>query len=508
MNPIKIIDSFLNQITMYRLVLYYLIGLLLVSLVLSIFGVIPYSPFSIIYTTFFLIAMAWITNTIFALVFRAQTNLESVYITALILALILSPAGSVSELIFLGWVAVLSMASKYILVIGKKHIFNPVAIAIAITAYTINQSASWWIATLPMFPFVLFGGLLVTRKVRRFDLVATFIAIATLTVAILSVFKGADPVSVMRKMFVDSPILFFAFAMLTEPLTSPPTRTLQILYGTLVGVLFAPQLHIGAFYTTPEIALLVGNIFSFIVSPKDKLILVLKERVQRAPDIYDFIFTTSKKIHFKAGQYMEWTLAHKSPDARGTRRFFSLASSPTESELVVGVRFYTPASSYKRALLSLNENTPIVASQLSGDFTLPKDPSRKLVFIAGGIGITPFRSIVKYLVDQNDRRSAILIYSNKTSSEIVYKDVFDEAALKLGLKTIYTLTDSTKTPPNWTGHVGRITPELIKAEIPDYAERLFYLSGPRSMVVAYEEVLQTLGVRGRNIKTDYFPGFV
>ena len=159
-------------------------------------------------------------------------------------------------------------------------------------------------------------------------------------------------------------------------------------------------------------------------------------------------------------------------------------------------------------MANLDQNTPIVASQLAGDFTLPKDPKQKLVFIAGGIGITPFRSMIKYLIDINQKRDIVLFYACKTQNEIVYQDVFNEAQEKLGIQTIYTITDKTAVPESWDKKVGRIDAKMIMQEIPDYQERMFYLSGPQSMINSFEKTLQEVGIKRKKIKKDYFPGFV
>ena len=84
---------------------------------------------------------------------------------------------------------------------------------------------------------------------------------------------------------------------------------------------------------------------------------------------------------------------------------------------------------------------------------------------------------------------------------------FDAARQQLGIKTIYTLTDKTRAPKYWNGAVGHITPEMIKKEAPDYANCLFYLSGPNAMVTSFEETLVRMGVSERQIKKDFFPGF-
>lgn len=504
---LKSVDDILNQITMYRLVLYVLIFFLVVATFLSFFKILPFVPTALIFSALFLVGVAWVTNKIFAKTFGAATNFESVYITALILALIISPPRTFVDVSFLFWAAVIAASSKYILAVGKKHLFNPTAFSVAVTAFALGKSASWWVGTTWMLPAVLIGGLLIVRKTKRTDLVFSFLFVALVTILGLSMLRGSNLVPVAKQTLLGSPLLFFAFIMLTEPLTTPPTNFLQTLYGGLVGFLFAPQIHLGSFYTTPEIALLVGNFFSYLVSPKKKLILKLKERIQVGQDIYDFIFHPQEKLAFVPGQYLEWTLPQKNLDSRGNRRYFTLASSPTEEDLRIGVKFYEKPSSFKQALAGMTSQNEIVASQITGDFTLPKNKDQKLVFIAGGIGITPFRSMIKYLLDKGERRTITLFYSCKTANEFVYQDVFTAAASQLGVKTIYVLSDKTQVPPNWGGKVGFIDEQMIKTEVPDYLERGFYLSGPHSMVDAFQTVLKQMGLKNSQIKVDFFPGY-
>lgn len=492
---------------MYRLVLYYLIVLLVVAIIFSFLGFLSYNPIALIFTASILVLVSWISNSVFAGIFKAQINIESAYITALILALIITPVmpSNLMDVSFLVWVAAWSMATKYIFAISKKHIFNPVALAVALTAFTIGQSATWWIGgSIPMLAFVVLGGLLITRKIHRFDLVLSFFIAALVTITAFSI---QNPISAITKTILHTPIFFLAFVMLTEPLTTPPAKSLRIIYGALVGFLFAPAVHLGSIYSTPELALLVGNIFSYLVSPKGKYILKLKSKKEVGAGTYDFIFGFDKKIKFRPGQYMEWTLGHAHSDNRGNRRYFTIASSPTENDLRLGVKFYNNPSSFKKKLLSMDQEDDIVAAQLSGDFVLPKDEKRKIAFIAGGIGITPFRSMVKYLLDNNEKRSIVLLYSNRTISDIAYKEIFDQAKEQLVIQTIYTLTDKNSIPPSWSGQRGFINEQMILDEIPDYGERLFYVSGPRSLVTAAEKALLNLGLTKSQIKTDFFSGF-
>lgn len=447
-------------------------------------------------------AVAWVTNKTFAFIFKVPANPESVFISSLILCLIITPGNSYQGLIFLGGAGFLAMASKFICAINKKHIFNPAAFAVVMTALMLNKQASWWVGNSLMMPVVLLGGLLVVRKIKRFKVVASFFIVSLLFILGFSFFKGNDLTIVVKATIFDSPMIFFALVMLTEPLTTPPTKVLQIIYGGIVGL--------GYFYFTPEVSLVLGNIFSYLVSPKERLILTLHQKIQLSRDSYEFIFEQKEKktpLKFEPGQYMEWTLHHKNPDSRGLRRYFTIAASPLEPNLRIGVKISPNSSSFKKSLLHFRPGSEIVASELAGEFILPKDPSKKLCFIAGGIGVTPYRSIIKYLIDTDQKRDIILLYSNKKAEDIVYKDIFDTAFKKIGLKTVYLLTDKTSIPKGWNGKVGYIDAKVIQEEIPDYKDRIFYISGPHSMVDIFERTLKGMDLSGVQIKVDYFPGY-
>ena len=479
---------------MYRLVLYYLTGLLVLAILFGTFGILSIHPLNLIFSTIIILAACWITNLIFAKSFNAQTNVESVYITALILALLISPVTytNYAGIGFILFASAWAMGSKFIFAVHQKHIFNPAAFGIALSALFLNQGATWWAGgSVVLLPFVFFGGLLIVRKIHRFDLVISFSVVAILTIIATS--GGAIATPLTQALFY-SPFFFLAFVMLTEPLTMPATRVGRIFYGALVGLLFAPAVHLGSFYFTPELALLAGNLFVYFISPEGRFTLELTSIRELASGTYEFIFKPDFSFAFNPGQYLEWTLSHTPSDSRGNRRYFTIASSPTENEVRLGVKFYEPASSFKRALAKMKMGDTISVSHLAGDFVLPKDQKKKLAFIAGGIGITPFRSQVKYLMDTKDPRSVIMLYANKSPSEIAYKELFDEASQKIGMKTVYTS--------------GRMDPRMIEEAIPDYKERLFYISGPRGMVESYKKSLRDLGVSRFNIKTDYFPGFV
>ena len=502
------IDSFIDRITMYKLLRYYLACLLILALVLSFGGSLPFSPWALIVCTLWSLAVCRISNQLFSRFFHAPVGSDSATITSFILSLIITPRLDTLGILFVTAAAGLAMASKYVLTIRRKHVFNPAAIAVVLTSFGAMQTASWWVGSTVMVPFVIVGGLLIVRKIRRERMVATFLATTTVATGLFTYVAGGSVTAGLKHMALSSAIWFLGCVMLTEPATTPPTDSKQLWYAALVGVLMPPQVHVFSVYASPELALVIGNIFSYMVSSKQRLFPLLKEKLTVAANTTDFVFDPGARFSYQPGQYMEWTLPHNSIDARGDRRYFTLASSPTEAEIRIGVKFYENGSSYKKALLDMETSTPIVAAQLAGDFTLPKDPLKKVAFIAGGIGITPVRSMVKFLTDTRDRRPAVVLYSVRTQEDIAYAPIFDAAHRQIGLKTVYVLSDE-RIPsgqPNVYGAT-RITPEIILKEIPDHRERIFYLSGTHQMVTGMATTLRRLGVPRSHIKTDYFPGY-
>ncbi len=504
----KYVDKFLNGITMYKLVSFGLTALAVIAVILGFVGVLPYGGISLICSLLILSIVCYGTNYVFAKAFNVQTNSESYIITAFILFFITFPPESLRGALLLAIVAFIAMASKYILAINKKHVFNPAAVSVFLVGIFGVSVVAWWVGSSVMFTPVAILGLLILRKLRRFQMFGSFLITAFVSVFLIGFSASGNLIDILSQVFLSGPMIFFGSIMLTEPLTTPPTKRLQILYGAIVGILYGLQFNFGILYSTPELALIIGNLFSYIVSPRARLVLTLVSKNKLSADIYEFVWKSNEKLSFKAGQYLEWTLGHSGADMRGNRRFFTIAASPTEENLKLGVKFYDNSSSFKKKLSSLVPGNTIIASQLAGEFTLPKDSSRKLAFIAGGIGVTPFRSIAKDLSDRGDVRDAILLFSNKTANDIVYKDIFDAAREKAGLKTIHVIGDLAPTQVRPEYRTGMITEEMIRQEIPDFNERIFYISGPHGMVSAFEDILKKLGVKRSDIKVDFFPGFV
>jgi glycine betaine catabolism B len=507
MNVLHKIDNFLNNFTMYRVILYGLIIMVFNSIIFGIFGIIPYDGFSLLISSLILTAACYLTNHIFARIFKATVNIESSFITALLLFFLMQPIDDVLGALLLVAVGTIAMASKYILALNKKHIFNPVAIAALVLSFNPYTLAIWWVGTPVMLPITIIVGFLTVRKIRRFNLFFSYLIAAYFSILLFAYLNNVRGIDLFTQQFTSWPLIYFGAFMLTEPLTTPPTKKLQIIYGILVGILFGMPLNLGVVYSSPELALVIGNIFSHIVSPKKNLLLKLSEKIKLAPDIYGFKFKSDQQFNFIPGQYLEWTLPHHNPDSRGNRRYFTIASSPQSQEIELGVKISENSSSYKKALQSMNLGDKLFASHLSGDFTLNEAKNEKLVFIAGGIGVTPFKSIIEYLNNSKQKKDVTLMYACADPSEFVYKELFENAGNQIGLKTIYVLTRPENAPKDWTGKTGRINEQMIREEIPDFKDRAFFLSGPNAMVQGYKQLLASLGIPKNQIITDYFPGF-
>ncbi len=482
----KLLNNFLNSITMYRLMLYYLLALVVYSAILGFFNVIPYSGFDILINAVFLVTVCRFSNELLGKLFKAPTNIESSLITGLILSLIFGPGNFQSIWLTLTIAGISAMAAKYLLAWKGRHIFNPAAFGAVFVAVVLQQGASWWVGSLYMMPALFLGGLLILKKTSRFQLVGVFMISALIISFILN---GSFSLGQLY------PLIFFSTVMLIEPLTSAYKFKDQVIYGGLVPVLFNLYGLLSA--TIPlELALLTGNIYAYVINKSFRQALKLKGRINESGDVISFLFEGNKKINFEAGQYLEWTYVHPKPDSRGVRRSFTISSSPTENFVMLSTKFSEKSSTFKTALSDMKEGDAITVSNLQGEFTLPKDQNMKLCFIAGGIGITPFRSMAKYMLDNSQKRDVVLLYSNKTSEDIVFKDIFDLVS-NLGWKIIYVNTDKD----------GYIDGKMIKQKVPDFKVRQFYTSGPEPMVEAFEEMLYKMGLNKRQVKKDYFPGY-
>lgn len=480
-----LIDRINDRFTSYRLVLYYLLALLAWAVLGSFFRQVPYSWHVILVSAVIITGVCYLSNKSISVFMNIPSNRESWLITALILVLVLTPVTDGKSLAAAAAAGVAAMASKYILTFRMSHIFNPAALGAFIAGRILHVYPAWWVGTKFITPIVVIGGILVLRKVRRYQMVGIFLTFYLLYL----IFYGSGGTHLLWLEIISTQILFFAIVMLTEPSTSPASAKWYIPYALLVALFYS----FTEFKLSPEEALLAGNIFTFIFAANRRYELKFIRRIKEAEGIYSYIFSLPPKLSFSPGQYMEFTLTQRRSDSRGNRRYLSLSSSPTEPGLMFTVKEPDKPSAFKQSLAGLKPGEKVLASRVAGSFTLPKDTGRKLAFLAGGVGITPFRSMIKNVIDKDERRDIALLYSADSPAELSYRDLFGKAAAS-GLKTSY-ITE------------GHIDEARIRQLLPDYRQMLFYISGPYGFVNAVESSLLRLGVSYDNIVTDYFPGY-
>ncbi len=497
---------------MYRTVSIALGFLTVVGILYGFIGLVEYSGLEQLLAVTVAIGVAMVVNLLCSKLWRVSVNMESAFITALIIHFLLIPAqwGDFVGNFILAVVVVLATVSKYVFAWHKQHIVNPAAIGVVLVALAYELfpipgyfEASWWVGQSVFFIPLLLAGSLVVMKVRKWTPVIAFLGVGFL-VYLYEEWKFYGEIPAPEAFWLSGPSLFLAFFMLTEPFTMPPTKRLQFGYGALVGFISQTTLFLSfGIKMVPELALVIGNLLFYPSTLRRKLILPLATVREVAKETFEFAFTKPGTMRFRAGQYLEWMLPHDLPDSRGIRRYFTIASSPVDPLLRITLRIGETVSSYKQQLKKMKPGDTIIASQLAGDFLLPRDIKRKVAMVAGGIGVTPFLSHIDYMQTKSvPKHNTVLFYCNNTAAEIAYRDRLQAVSNIIPLQVVHVLAKE-KTPPYEHGY---LTKEMIIKYVPDYLERAWYLSGPPGMVNAYSKLLLDLGVKRRHIKKDFFPG--
>ena len=186
------------------------------------------------------------------------------------------------------------------------------------------------------------------------------------------------------------------------------------------------------------------------------------------------------------------------------KRYLSISSSPTEKGHIEFTKKITE-SDFSKALNSLKAGDSLKAEYPFGNFTL-KEPDDLIAFLSGGIGITPIRSICKFVVDKKPGVDIVLIYGNRSIRDIVFRDDFEIMQSQYSkLKVHHVLQEEA---PDFKCRIGLINAQAIKEEIPDYLDRIFYLCGPPGMVAAMNEILiDELSLMKEKIITENFTGY-
>ncbi len=210
---------------------------------------------------------------------------------------------------------------------------------------------------------------------------------------------------------------------------------------------------------------------------------------------------------FEAGQFIEATLIDPpETDAEGESRAFTLASAPHEADLVFATRLRDTA--FKRVLRTLHVGQEINIDGPFGSFTLHKDASRPAVFLAGGIGITPFRSILLQATKDELPHRLFLFYSNRRPEDAAFLEELQGLEKQNFRFTLLAMmTQSEISRQRWSGLTQKINKEMIERHVGTVSSPIFYIAGPPGMVRAMQNLLKTLGVSVDNIRAEEFGGY-
>ena len=477
---------------MYLLVNGALGFLLLTALICAAIGLLAFSPLALIASTLVFSLVGVGASFGLGRLYGIHSHLQSALITGLILALIFTPTLDSPTLLQYGLIAVIAQTSKFVITYKQRHLFNPAAIGALLGGLLQLSFASWWVSTPPLIIPMTLVVVAILYKTRRLQLGLVYI----MTSLALLLATGATDAGTALTSW---PILFVAGVMLSEPATLPPRRPQQFAVAAITACIASLPFHIGWFSSSPEFALLVGNLVAFSLAFRQRrgLQLTFQERRSLTPTTDELIFTSPSPLYFTPGQFIELTLPHPRQDLRGIRRSFSITSTPGEKEVRLGVKFYTPSSTFKKALKQLPVGAVVQTTGISGDFVLPRQRDRKLLFIAGGIGITPFVSHLQS--KNNDARDSILLYFIHDQSEIAYKKLLE----KSGATIYYFVAGGAANPPAVLQSLA-LTQEILATYVTDLADRDVFISGPPAMVATTTHLLAR---KARRVHTDYFNGY-
>lgn len=231
--------------------------------------------------------------------------------------------------------------------------------------------------------------------------------------------------------------------------------------------------------------------------------LLKKEPV--AKDTMAFYFEKPEGFDYRAGQFSDYTLIDPpETDEEGNTRGFSLFTAPFEDNIGAATRLRDTA--FKRVLKDLPIGAEIKLDAPYGDFTLHKTETTPAVFIIGGIGVTPVRSMIAQATHDKTAHKLTLLHANRTPADAPFAADFERLA-KENPNFTYVLVATDSSVIDWDGERGHIDADMIMRHVPDMNAPIYYLSGPEGMVKAMRQLLVGLKINEDYIRTEEFTGY-
>jgi ferredoxin-NADP reductase len=227
----------------------------------------------------------------------------------------------------------------------------------------------------------------------------------------------------------------------------------------------------------------------------------VKEIIPRTHNVTSFRFLRPAELNYKPGQFLYVTI--KSQDGKELNKHFSLSSSPTEKAHIEFTKKLSD-SDFSMALKALKKNDWARIDAPYGKFTFEGE-HEKIGLLGGGIGITPFMGMCKYCTDMRLDTKITLLYGNRTENDIVFRKELEAMQNQnKNLKIVFTLNEAGS---GWKGATGFINAEMIKKEIPDFKETMFYTCGPPPMVEIMGKLIEQLDLPKTQLQREYFTGY-
>jgi ferredoxin-NADP reductase len=501
------VDRTLGRLTPVLLIAAVLWIIAIVALILMLVGAMPFDALAGVLSLIISIAGAFVGAWIGGAAVRARPEFESVLVTGLLVFLLFTPRLEGPELGSVALASVLAGASRFLIARHGRHIFNPAAfgaLVVSLLAATLDllgapvlAGATWWVATPVLLPFVAVGALLICYRSSVVTIALTYIVVATVLRTIQFVSFGLPVWDALTTIIGSLPIVFAAGFMLSEPQTLPPRWWQRLLVAAIAAVIASWPFVLGPVYSSPELGLVVANVVAFAFGARRAIRLTVTGVDRPSRGVVQLRMRPQVPVTHAAGQAIEFALPGGARDFRGRRRVLSIASAPGSDELRLAFGMPANASAAKRSLAALEPGAQLVATRVFGDFTAPR-PGSQALLVAGGIGITPFLSMLSGAHPDSD---LVLVY--RSSEE---EPPFLAELAELEHRVVLSCPVAPEPMPQgwvWLGP-GRFDAEDLAAVIPDLPSRTAYISGPPAMVASLTAALRRVGVA--RIRRDVFSG--
>jgi len=484
---------------MYRLTSLVLVVIVVAAAGLSAAGLVGFSPEGILGTAVLAIAATALSSALGTVVTKSPLHLESSVITGLLIALIVPPTLSTVDLIGTSAAGLFAGASKWLLAPGGRHVLNPAATGVAIASLTGLSVGFWWVATPALTPLIIIGGALVAYRSGHSLVVGAFIGLALVLLLTRLIVSGEPAAESVWLAITSYPVLFMGAFMVSEPLTMATRRIDRLIAAVVMAVITALPLTVSAggvgISTSAELALLAGNLVAWVLTilraVRRSTAAELVNVTPKSPTISEYRFKSMSRLQLEPGQWLELHLPHRRPDQRGTRRVMTASQIAPANEqdtwsFAITTRHFDPGSSWKRALVAAVPGDRLRVTQIGGDFFPPHALVGPMLFVAQGIGITPF---VAYLSDAASRELGVevtLIAITGTSGHELYPELGDIRGVeRVALGSLDELARALPAHPDSYGWTG--------------------VSGAPSFVHSARSLLRDAGFR--SIHTDQFVGY-